>query len=138
MGIAIEMTKAYLDSRSVKYQELEKGSVLRVGYGGLKNKGDVAVIVHFDEDDRSVALRSLEICTVPEQKKQEIYKVCSQVNAKARWVKFYVHSKNNTLTAADDAVIQPESCGEEVFELVVRMVRIVDDMYPEFMKVIWG
>lgn len=137
MGISIEMTKAFLDARSMRYQETEDGKALRVGIGGLDNKGRLDILVVFDDDDGTVAIRAYNVCNVPENKKQEIYRVCSQLNSRFRWVKFYVETEGDSVTAADDAVIQPESCGEEIFELIARMSGIVDDAYPALMKALW-
>ena len=138
MGISIEMTKAFMDSKSMRYQESNDGKVLKVGIGGLKNKGSVDILVFFDDDDTSVGIRCFNICSVPENKKQDIYKVCSQQNHRFRWVKFYVGSEDNSVSAEDDAVIQPESCGEEIFELILRMAGVVDEAYPIFMKALWS
>ena len=59
------------------------------------------------------------------------------MNQEYRWVKFYVDEKENSVTIADDAIIQLDSCGEEIFELMYRLADIADDVYPEFMKAIW-
>lgn len=138
MGISIKMTEAYLDSKSMHYKEINEGKALRIGIGGLKNKDKMDIIVFFDDDDTSVGIRSYNICKVPENKMDNIYRVCSQQNASVRWVKFFVDSDDHTVTASDDAVIQPESCGEEIFELIIRMASIVDGVYPEFMKALWA
>ena len=37
-----------------------------------------------------------------------------------------------------DAVVQLDTCAEEMFELMVRAAQIVDDAYPDIMKALWG
>ena len=48
------------------------------------------------------------------------------------------NESDNTLEAAMDGVIQLESCGEECFELVLRMCKITDEVYPSVMKELWS
>ena len=137
MGVAFEMTKAYFDSKEIRYEERDEG-VLRVGFGGLRNKGNIDVIVVIDDNDRTVSLTSYNVCAVPESKKDGLYQICSELNAHFRWVKFYVDEEDNTITARDDAIVQAESSGEEIHELIARMVGIVDDAYPTLMRFLWA
>lgn len=136
MGITAEMTKAYFDSKDFHYNELRDG-VLRCGIGDLDNMGDIDILINFDDNDRTVGIRSWNLCKFPAAKKPAMYEVCSKLNDNFRWIKFYVDERDNTITAADDAVVQPDSAGEELFELVLRMMAIVDEAYPELMRAIY-
>ena len=138
MGLAMEMTKAYFDTKGMHYREIPEKNTLSTGVKGLKNKGDIVVIIAFDDDDKGVAIRSYDYCRVSDDKLQDIFRVCSEVNARFRWIKFYVDSDDHTVSLEDDAVIQPDSCGEEIFELIMRMAGIADEAYPEFMKALWA
>ena len=60
------------------------------------------------------------------------------MNSKYRWAKFYVDEEDNTITIEADAYIQLDSCGEEILNVVVKIVSIADLVYPEFMKAIWA
>ena len=60
------------------------------------------------------------------------------MNDKFRWVKFYVDESDNTVSLATDAVITSATCGEVIYELVLRMASIGDDAYPEFMRALWA
>lgn len=64
-------------------------------------------------------------------------KACNEANKQFRWIKFYV-SDNQEVMAEDDAVLDMASVGEECIELVARMVRVVDEAYPKFMKAIYA
>ena len=137
MSMSLTMTKAFLDSKGFKYQADEERNIINTGFGGLKNKGTIKIMLFFDNDDRVVAIRSFEFCTFPEDKKAAMYKACSEMNYKYRWTKFYVDEDANQITIADDAVIQLDSCGEEIFELMYRLADIADEAYPYLMKAIW-
>ena len=136
MSILMDMTKAYLDSKGFRYQAQDDKEVIRTGLSGLKNKGSVDILLIFQGN--SVSIRSFRLFSVPEEKKDKIYEVCSDMNRKFRWVKFYVDDEDNTVTVADDAILLPESAGAEVFELMMRMAGIIDQAYPELMKALWA
>ena len=137
MAMTFKVAKAYFDAQGLKNQVIKEDSVLRVGFNA-DNKDQIEVIVIFDENDRTVALRSFHYVKYPDAKLDAMYRVCSQLNNSFRWVKFYVNEEDNSITMADDAVVQIESCGEEISELVLRMVSIGDDAYPKFMQAIYA
>lgn len=138
MGVVFDMTKAFLDSRGMRYQVLEEGAVIRTGIGGLDNKGTMEVIVFFDENDRTISLKSFDLCQIPEEKKEAVYGVCNELNMSFRWLKFYVDEGDNTVTAQDDAIVQPDSSGEEILALIARMAGVIDEAYPKLMKILWN
>ena len=139
MNLAAKMTGAYLDARGLRYfYDESQPEVIRTGFGGLKNKQLLEILCIFGEDGSDVAIRSFNFCNVPTAKLAEAHAFCSEMNKLYRWVKFYIDENDNTVTLADDAVIQLDSCGEEVFELILRMAQIADDAYVQFMKLIWS
>lgn len=137
MNLALKVTAAYLDSQEIKYtilgEEEDKLSVV----SRAENKDSVEIIAFFGEDNTDVCIKSFDVAKFPEAKKADIYKVCNELNADFRWVKFYVDERDNTVTAQEDAVVQLDSCGEECYELMARMVGIIDEGYPKLMKAIW-
>lgn len=72
-----------------------------------------------------------------ESKKADMYRVCSELKARFKWVKFYIDESDNTITCQDDAIIQLDSAGPECFEILLRMYNIMDESYPVMMKTIW-
>ena len=60
------------------------------------------------------------------------------MNNRFNWVKFFVDESDSTITLSDDAVIQLDSCGEEIIKLIQFMTLVADEAYPEFMKAIWS
>ena len=137
MNMALKMTAAYFEAKGLRYKIDEENNIMRVGVGGLDNKGDVSIFIFFDQDETSVAIRSFKYCTFSEDKLSKMYEICSNMNNQYRWIKFYVQEEERVITLATDAVIQMESCGEEILELVMRLADIADSAYPHFMKAIW-
>ena len=138
MNLAAKVTAAFFDSHDIRYSMRgDDNEVIRVGFRA-ENKESVEILLFFSEKNDNVGIRSFDLCKVPEAKKPALYELCSKLNDKYRWVKFYIDEDDNTITAADDAVIQLDSCGEECLELVMRMCDIADEVYPEIMKTIWS
>lgn len=128
---------SYLESKEFHCKLSEKDErLVRLSFKA-DNKESIDVLLVFDEDEHSVSCKCFNICKFAADKKEAMYKVCNEVNAQYRWLKFYVDESDNTITAQMDAVIQVESCGPECYEIVGRSVSIVDEAYPKFMKAIW-
>ena len=131
-----QLFMSFMDTKGIKYQELDNNAV-RVGYN-TENAKSVTVFVIFDEDGKNlVAFRSWDIAKFKDDKWVDGLTVCNTLNRKYRWVKFCL-SDEGSLSAEDDALLDETSCGEECLQLVQRMVNIVDEAYPTVMKAIWG
>jgi len=137
MNNALQVTMAHFDAKGLKYRQLDD-EAMRVTIGGVPKIGDVDIIVIFGEDETDAALRCFNVCSFDKSKIEALYKACSVMNKKYRWVKFYVDEEREVIVAEDDAVIQLDGCGEEVEELVFRMLDVVKNAYPEFMRAIYA
>ena len=82
-------------------------------------------------------LKCWSIGKFTEDTRAKALEACNAMNSKFRWVKFYA-GKDMEITVQLDAILNEETCGKEVMELVLRMVGIVDKAYPEFMKARWA
>jgi hypothetical protein len=137
-NLAAKVTAAYFDSRNLHYEVLgEDSSILRAGFT-MDNRDGIKVLMFFDDDSKACKLRAFEVAKFAENKKEKMYQVCNALNAKYRWIKFFVDEEDNTITAEDDAVIQLDTCGEEVFQCCLQLVNIVDAAYPDIMRGIFA
>lgn len=134
-GMAAKMVMAFFEAKETKATELQE-NLLRVGWNF--QGGSMDIFFQFDESDTHVHLEGLNFIKVPENKYDEIYRVLNECNDKYSHVKFVLDTENGQLNARDDDVIQLDSCGEECFELMIRMLSVVEDAYPKFMKAIWA
>jgi hypothetical protein len=133
--MALKLVAQYLESKDTKASQVDD-DVLRIGWNFEGSSIDI--YFQFDESDTHVHLEGINFVTVPEDKYDRMYKVLNQVNNEYKLVKFTLDEENGQIIARDDAVIQLDSCGEECFELMIRMVQIVEDAYPTLMKGIWA
>ena len=133
MSVYKNLFTSFLDAQGVKYLEV-KENVIRIGYNA-ENKDSIAAIVFFD-DDNDVAIRCFEIAKCKNRELNAI-QACNQLNHKYRWIKFYVDNDSDII-ASTDAYVTEDSCGEEIFRLVLTLIDIVDKAYPAIMGAIYG
>lgn len=135
MNIGMQNFTNFLESNNIKYS-VQDENCIRISYQ-LENLPQLAAVFFFSEECHDVSIHVFSIVKVASNKLIQAYKLCSELNAKWRWVKFYV-DEDNELTAETDAVIEPNTAGRECGELLLRCVDIVKDSYPNIMALVWG
>ena len=129
-----------LESRDLKYTyneaTQERNENVRVSFNG-KYGNTVALNFFIDHDGTTVNIKVFTICKCLEEKLMEMYVQLNQLNFDYRWVKFYLDN-DNEVTVSGDAVVNPETAGEELYELMARYLNIIDEVYPRIMKVVIG
>ena len=133
-----KITKAFFDSKGFHVDQVgDEGEVLLAGFA-MNNREGIRVIIQFDDNEESAKILAPEVAKIPENAMDKMYKVINDINEHYRWIKFVIDEENNTVMAGDDAVIQLDSCGEEIFRCCFQLVHIVDQAYPEIMKAIFS
>ena len=74
---------------------------------------------------------------IPEEKYADLLFLCNELNCRYKWATFYVDSDRD-LVIHDDALLTVDSAADEAFELLVRIVKIADDVKPLVMKAIYA
>ena len=134
MTTCCEEYVAKLDEKNLRYQREDAndgGDLIRIGFNNTR------IVLHFpgSDDGRHMALRCvIEHC--PDDKIADLLVVCNALNAKVRWIKFYIDSDGDIM-AEDDAILSPGTAGEEAFELMGRTVAIVDTSKPAIMRALY-
>ena len=128
-SMAAKITAAYFDSKNMDYMISDDFSSITTQFD-LENVDGINVFIRFDPGDHTVHLKTSNIITFPETKLMEMLALANALNGQFRWVKFVVDEQNKSIIAEDDAVIDLDSCGEEVFECSLHFAQIVDAAYP--------
>ncbi|WP_034447845.1 YbjN domain-containing protein [Butyrivibrio sp. AE2032] len=137
-NMAAKVTAAFFDSKGIRYDLVGDDSEAILTGFGLDNLEGVRFLIVFDKSEEAVAIRTRDFAKFPEAKKADMFKLVNELNRKFRWVKFIVDEEECTIAAEDDAVIQLDSCGEEVFRCCCQLADIVDESYPIIMKAIYA
>lgn len=131
-----ELALAYLDKEGIKYAEMEKGAI-RITFGG-DNMDSIRQYLFFDEDGEPILqARSWEVAKFKESKRAAAIDLCNTLNREYRWVRFTLDDDGDINVVAD-CYMTKESAGPITYNIVSRMVNIIDDVYPRFMKALWG
>jgi len=126
----------YMQENGIKYRDIDEVAV-GVTYDA-DNLNSVDVIVIFDKDGKNyVSLNSWSIGSFTDETFAKGIITCNEMNAQYRWCKFFLNG-DKKVTVQIDTVVQPDTCGEVLAELVRRVVHISDEAYPSFMKARWA
>ncbi len=140
MSLTAERIKSYLDEKEIRYDYYEasekRDEAIRVSTRA-ENKESISINLFIDEDGGSMNIKSFTVAKVPENKLAEVFACLNALNSAYRWVKFYVDS-DNEVTVAGDAIVDAATAGEEALEIIARYIKIIDEIYPRLMKVIWA
>ena len=129
------LVKKYLDEKGIKYKEEENG--LLTIYYSAENLNDIKVMIHVDPDEGKAEFVCYSIGRFADDLFAKGLMACNACNSQYRWVKFYLDDDND-VTVRADAILDESTCGAECLEMVRRMVGIVDEAYPVFMKARWA
>ena len=135
MVACAEAFKAMLDSKEFVYDISQRdngGTMIGIVVSNRRT------CFFFDGDDNGchVAVRTIfDRC--PAEKLGDVLIVCNALNAQFRWLKFYI-DKDNDIMVEDDAILTPETAGEECFELLARTAGILDKAKAELMRAIYS
>lgn len=135
MVICAEVFAEYLRARELAFDVRESESGLC--YVRVPFEGRITNVIFENEDNGThVALRTaFEQC--PPEKVPDLLVVCNALNVQYRWLKFCIDDEN-AIMVEDDAIVSPETAGEECFELVLRTVQILQEVKPTIMRAIYA
>lgn len=126
----------YMEEKGIKYTDRDENHVT-VSYSG-DNIKSIKFHVAFDKDGEGmVQIYAWDIGNFGGDKTAKGIEVCNELNAKYRWVKFYLDSDKDVCVSTDSYICEANA-GSVCLNLVRRMVNIVDEAYPSFMRALWA
>jgi len=133
MNICAELFAKSLKSKKLNYRSGISGdnSVIEFPYDGKIAR------LFFCGDKGTYLSVYLVYESVPKEKTVDVILTCNDLNAQYKWITFYV-DRDNDVILHDDAILTPETACEEAFELLVRMLKISDEVKPVIMKAIYA
>ena len=104
--------------------------------------GGPKVILRFisRNNDNDVAARIYGLITsIPESKRVRVMEVCNTLNARKRFVKFYIDTHGDVNVEYDFPLSCSDSClGEMAYEVLLRMAHILDEEYAVLMRALYA
>ncbi|MBQ2748651.1 MAG: YbjN domain-containing protein [Clostridia bacterium] len=126
--------EAYLDSKNYNYHVYADDSekaVIGFPYSGREVK------CFFTGDDGEYLSLYMVYENVSEDKMVQALVACNELNAKFKWVTYYIDDDRDILLH-DDAILTKDNAAAEAMELLVRMVDICDKGKPVIMKALYA
>ena len=125
----------HLEREGIKYVNRDEDAV-DITFTG-KEASSIRVTVRFSDDDTGyVHFFNMTIGSFKDKFADALI-MCNNMNKKYRWVKFYIDDDEDVIVDSD-AIVDLGTVGPECLEIVIRTVRIVDSVYPDFMRIRWG
>lgn len=124
----------YLKDRNLNFQsgtDRDGDSVVEFPYQGKITK------IFFSGNDGCYMSMYLVFERVPEEKVSDVIFACNDLNCRYKWITFYV-DKDNDVVLHDDAILSTNNAAEEGFELLLRMLKIGDEVKPQIMRAIYA
>lgn len=122
----------YQDSRDLN----DGGSLVVCGVHG-KNNARYDVLFVFAQDQHTVSMQILGLLQYDEEHNENMLAIANELNGTYRWFKFFT-KENKKINVQADAIISEETSGHICVELLVRVMRIIDEVYPKFMHALWS
>lgn len=135
---ALKLVSETLESKGIR-ADMVADNVLKTDWEFAY--GRMVLFLQIDDEDSHVHLEGINFIKIPEDRYMVIYKTLNECNDAYNHVKFVLNTSGpdvGQISAREDDIIQLDSCGPECFEMMLRIVRIVEDAYPKFMKVLWS
>lgn len=128
------------DRMGIKYRDsrdLDNGSSLVVcGIQG-KHNARYDVLFIFAQDQHSVTMQILGLLQYDEDREADMRAIANELNGTYRWFKFFT-KENKKISVQADAIISEETSDRICIELLLRVMRIIDEAYPKFMHALWS
>lgn len=124
------------DNLKVFTDDHEKSSDVWLQFG-IKNGGSYRIRFISRDDDNDVAVRVFGMVTIDEDDWNKVLPAINKLNAKYRYVKFVLDSDGDVNLEYDYLVRCPDPA-VSAKEIVIRIVKIVDEAYPELMRAVLG
>ena len=117
-------------------EEYEKSSEVWLQFG-IKNGGSYRIKFISRDDDNDVAVRVFGIISVEEDQKEKLLPALNELNNKYRFMKFVLDDDGDVNMEYDYPLRDPDPAASAQ-EMVIRIVKMVDDAYPLLMRRLWS
>lgn len=129
-----QQAKSFLEATGIKSMDLSDETHAVLSTAWRLDTMKLGVLVVFDSDGESLQVSSVLPMRVPKGKLLEALDAVNTINKTYRWTRFYVDPEDGRVMSQVDAVVNPDTVGPVVRELIIRTTNIADDAYPILIK----
>lgn len=131
-----EVVKAFQEVNfKCKVEEADGISLVKAGVSGKQTTYQIHFIS--TDDDNDVAVRVVAFVKGVPEKRVQLLEAANACNERFRFVKFVLDQEGRVNVEADIPQ-RVTNVGPVAVEITVRIMRILDEAYPVFMKALWS
>lgn len=90
------------------------------------------------DDDNDVAIRAFDLVKFPEEKREDMIHFAHECTAKFRYAKFVANLNDNTMQLEYDMPVTCTNPGDIAVEMLLRIMRMLDDVGADMMRRVWA
>ena len=119
-----------------KVEQVGENWLLRAGVNG---KAATYSFLFIKDDDvgNDVAVRIFDIVKFPENRRDKGYEILNRIQQQYRYIRLNMNDEGE-VNAEYDFPVEYSNIGQGAIEILIRITQILDDVYPDMMRAIWG
>lgn len=135
---ATKLIEADFKKSGIKFM-IDERQDTSIVVAGFTPKNGSALRVQFvsTDDDNDVSVRLYSLIHASDDKREAMLKVINECNQKYRYCKF-VMDDDNDVNVEYDFLLRADNVGPMATEYFIRIMKIIEDVYPSFMKALWA
>ncbi len=128
-----------LENAGLNFQVQETGALSYVEAAFTGSNGTYVIRAISSSDEPDVKIMSADFAKIPENKRDRGYALVNALNIKYKYAKFCIDEEGDLCVQCDlPAALSTAEVGTVARELMLRFPRIIDDAYPDIMRIIWS
>lgn len=132
-----EITKAF-DKVEIRYRVDRKGNQeVLVTDISTKVASYKILFVKTDDTGNDVGIRIIGLASYPKEKWMDVYRLINRLQEKYRFAKFILDEDGDMMVNYDFPV-SCEEIGKCAVEMVLTLVKVLDEVYPELKRLQWA
>lgn len=134
MSICADNVMSFFDEKKLVYEthsDKRGNTVIKITLERL------TTFLHFSGESGKYLSLNVYFERVPDDKVADTIFLCNELNKEYKWITTYIDDDND-FVFHDDAILSPESAATETLELWVHISKIVNDVKPRIMKVLYA
>ena len=126
-----------LDKQHLRYEQRRQpdGSICLL-LEVANHSGDMySIVMMFGADGTEFNIRVFQLAKVPTERVRPMLRTLNELNAAYAWVRFFLDG-DQEVTAAQDAIVSPDSAAVVCWEMLGRMLSVLGEAQKQIDKVL--
>lgn len=137
----VQKIQSYLESRGLEIRKIDSDFI--VADCSVKDGAEINIYFDFSGREEGVAIQALGLVEIPFEKVEDAEKTLEKFNGAFGDAVITVDDDEDSGTAAEISIyleepVKDESCGEDCYDLLLGVLNIAEEIYPDIMEATGG